>query len=598
MRRPLLAVMLMALLVGPLALSARAQPEVRVSMQASPPQVRVGETVRLQIEVKVSGGKADDIELPRLDGWQVISRQVSRPFQISFGFGSGSTVESTTLHVFTLRALREGRYEIEPAKAVVDGKTYASAPVLIEVTAAELPGDAPQGAPGQSQTAADEDGKLEGAKFDPTTFLQTVVEPKDPYVGQQVDVTVYLYTRVRMSSQSVLPSTPSMDGFWVQDIPLSELRWREVLVRGVPFRVAPIQRMAAFPQRTGALTVGAPKITFDAAGRSFFDAPERVERVGLPVEVEVRPLPQPGPANAVTGRYELSASLDRLQVKTGDALTLRVTASGRGNVQDMRLELPPIEGVRTLQPAIQTSEQLSGGAIVGKRVWEWILVPQTPGRHQIPILQLPFFDPTTESYELVATRPLSFESIGPASPEREQEVSSQAPTQTASRFGPIRTESELTRLQTPVRERTWFGWGLALPAFLFLGLVLLTTLRRRRLERRSKGGAVQRELLKGAGDALKQKDPRRFYDGIVASLTHALDERLPQRVGGLSHAELKARLEQQNFDPDLVNRIINELEGADFARFAASGVSSSEMEQCYRRTTALVERIQRVGGEA
>jgi hypothetical protein len=139
---------------------------------------------------------------------------------------------------------------------------------------------------------------------------------------------------------------------------------------------------------------------------------------------------------------------------------------------------------------------------------------------------------------------------------------------------------------------------LALPAFVFLGLVLVTTLRRRRLERRSKGGAVQRELLKGAGDALKQKDPRRFYDGIVASLTHALDERLPQRVGGLSHAELKARLEQQNFDPDLVNRIINELEGADFARFAASGVSSSEMEQCYRRTTALVERIQRVGGEA
>ncbi len=564
-------------------------------MQAAPLQVRVGETVRLEIEVKVIGGKADELELPDLDEWQIVARQVSRPFQISFGFGSGSTVESTTVHIFTLRALREGRYEIEPAKAIVDGETYVSAPVLIDVTAAELPGETPQAVPGQ--TEEDVDGKLEGAKFDPSAFLQTVVEPKDPYVGEQVDVTVYLYTRLRISGQSVLPSNPSMDGFWVQDIPLSELRWKEVTVQGVPFRVAPIQRMAAFPQRTGSLTIGEPKITFDAAARSLFDAPKRLERVGMPVKVEVRPLPQPGPANAGTGRYELSASLDRHQVKTGDAVTLRVTASGRGNIQDVRFELPPIEGVRTLQPAIRTSEQFRGGAVVGERVWEWILVPQAPGRYQVPLLRLPFFDPATESYDVVTTQPLSFESIGPAITERERDLS-QAPTRTSSRFGPIRTESELTRLQTPVRERTWFGWGLALPAFLFLGLALGTTLRRRRRARRSTGGAVQRELLKDAGDALKHNEPRRFYDGIVASLTHALDERLPQRVGGLSHAELKTQLEQQHFDPDLVHRIINELEGADFARFAASGVSSSEMEQCYQRTTALVERIQRLGSGA
>jgi len=39
--------------------------------------------------------------------------------------------------------------------------------------------------------------------------------------------------------------------------------------------------------------------------------------------------------------------------------------------------------------------------------------------------------------------------------------------------------------------------------------------------------------------------------------------------------------------------VINELEGADFARFAASGVSQDEMERCRQRTAAVVERIQR-----
>jgi hypothetical protein len=49
----------------------------------------------------------------------------------------------------------------------------------------------------------------------------------------------------------------------------------------------------------------------------------------------------------------------------------------------------------------------------------------------------------------------------------------------------------------------------------------------------------------------------------------------------------------ERFDDDLVQRVINELEGADFARFAASGVNKDEMERCRQRTAAIIERIQR-----
>jgi hypothetical protein len=44
-----------------------------------------------------------------------------------------------------------------------------------------------------------------------------------------------------------------------------------------------------------------------------------------------------------------------------------------------------------------------------------------------------------------------------------------------------------------------------------------------------------------------------------------------------------------------MQRLINELEGADFARFAASGVNRDEMERCLKRTNAIIERIQRSG---
>jgi hypothetical protein len=100
-------------------------------------------------------------------------------------------------------------------------------------------------------------------------------------------------------------------------------------------------------------------------------------------------------------------------------------------------------------------------------------------------------------------------------------------------------------------------------------------------------------LIRSAENALQANDPRSFYDRIVASITHALDSRLGEPVGSLPHATLRTRLVAEGFDDDLVQRVVNELEGADFARFAASGVNKDEMERCYKRTAAIVERIHR-----
>ncbi|MGB5267605.1 MAG: hypothetical protein WBN30_13500, partial [Polyangiales bacterium] len=153
--------------------------------------------------------------------------------------------------------------------------------------------------------------------------------------------------------------------------------------------------------------------------------------------------------------------------------------------------------------------------------------------------------------------------------------------------------SALTRDRTPVRDRGWFAWLLALPPALFVLLWLGAAVSRRRERRGTTAGAVQRKLLREAASALRADDPRTFYDRIVASITHALDARLNESVAGLPHTRLLERLSAEGFDDDLNQRLINELEGADFARFAASGVNRDEMERCLKRTSAIIERIQR-----
>lgn len=581
--------------------TAWAQPEVEVTLDAAPIEARVGDTIRLEARVRARGARIQSLELADLRKYpelEIVSRQTMRPMQFSFGLGAGVQMESSFAEIYILRPTVPGNYAFSPAVARVDGKTYTSSPLTLVVQPVV------GGASGTTVPAVTPDisvdSELSGGRYDAQAFLRTVVEPKEVYIGQQVDVSVYLYTRLRLSPQSVVPSKPSMDGFWVHDDPIKSLQSETVSVRGAYYRAYLLQRSAAFPQRSGELAIGPPKVTFDVGGGSFFNAAERIERIGVPVVVEVKPLPKPGPANAVLGRYDVRAWLDRDTAKTGDAVTLRIDATGTGNVQDLRIDLPPITGVRALKPTIRDQQHFKGGKLSGTRSWEWILIAETPGLHVVPPIRLHFFDPETEAYGVSATPTLSFASSGAGKPPPERTIRpvDAAPKATAAKFGPIRMYSALTRGEIPVRERPWFAWGLAFPPVVFAFVMLGTSIARRRERRSTTAGAVQRKLIRSARSALRDDDPRSFYDCIVASLTHALDSKLGEPVGGLPHAKLRTRLVTEGFDDDLVERVINELEGADFARFAASGVKKDEMDRCLQRTSAIVERIERSRSKA
>ena len=586
---------LLASLVWVGALPALAQPEVTVTLSATPRQVQVGDALRLEVRVRARGGSIENLELEDLQKYpelEILSHQTVRPVQFSFGFGSGVQVESSLGHVYMLRANAPGEYDFSPAVAKVDGETHESPPLRIVVRPRPGSTGDPGGTPsGPSPTVGDPDG-LSGARLDPRAFLRTVVEPEEVYLGQQVDVTVYLYTRLRLGPQSVVPTKPAMDGFWVYDEPVTTLQAQTAAVMGQRYQVYALHRSAAFAQRTGDLTIGPPKVTFDAAGRSFFDTPERIEREGVPVTVRVKPLPQ-GPPNAVVGRYSIRAKLDRATVTTGDAVTFQVEVSGVGNVQDLRLTLPPIPGVRTLQPAVQNNQQMVGYKLSGSRSWEWILIAERPGRHTIPPIEVHYFDPDAQQYASATTPRLTFTATG-APKTRGTVLEPIEPRPKPERsFGPISMYSALQRGETPVRSRWWYGWLLGFPPLSFALILAAAGIARRREHRSTTASAVQRKLIRSAEQALRKDDPRTFYDRIVAAVIHSLDSRLGESVRGVPHAELRKRLGAEGFDDDLIERIINELEGADFARFAASGVDKKEMDRCLQRSVAIIERIER-----
>ena len=155
----------LATLVFAVAFKVHAQPNVTVSMYASPERTRMDETIQLQIEAKATGARIDEVKLPNLDAFEVISQQVSKPIQINFNLGSGAQVEATTVYTFGLRALQPGIYNIEPSEAIVDNQIYKSNPITIVIEKNELSEE--DGGTPEPENSEEKDEDLSGSKIQP-----------------------------------------------------------------------------------------------------------------------------------------------------------------------------------------------------------------------------------------------------------------------------------------------------------------------------------------------------------------------------------------------------------------------------------------------
>ncbi|MDQ3037283.1 MAG: BatD family protein [Myxococcota bacterium] len=611
-----LAALALVLVLAPAA--ARAQ-SATLAMTSDRAQVAVGDHFRVQVRLDVTGAEAPEPQLPDMSDFDVLSRQVSRPMQFRFGFGSQTqVVQSTAVYTFLLRARQPGRYELPPARATIAGREFVSNPLTV-VVGGGAPGGVPpqqQGAvPPQQQGAAPPpasqppSGPLDGAIYDDQAFLRTVVDRSDPWLGQQVTVTIYLYVRGALRGSPVITREPTTDGLWVHDLlpPSRTLEPTTQVVGSTPFRVYVLRRFAAFPLRAGDLTIGATSVQIPVGNvfDIFAGASPDLARTGVDLTLSVRDLPAAGrPQGDVhVGQITLESSLDRNQVPTGDAVTLTVQATGTGYVQGIRLDDPRVDGLRVLAP--QTDDQISapGDLVGGTRTFEWLIVPEREGTHSIPAFRVATFDPTSGRYGVAESAPIGLTAAGnPVATAVEPDEALGEPTQDGApgeaQLGPLRTESALSRTSEGLAERAWYPWLLALFPLAWLGIVIATAARRRAAARAgvSTPQTIAREArrrLVVAEELATRGEAREFYAAISLALRSVVEGRLGEAVGSLTHKQLERRLVERGMSGELARRIAEELEGHEMVRFSASGAQPGEMQATLGRARELIGELDR-----
>ncbi len=602
--------LLLFVILGAAPASLRAQ-DVTVVATVDRTQIGLGEDFTLSVEIS-----GRDVGEPRLPDLSQFAQQIGRSSSQNFQLINGRMSSSTTIH-YTYLAQAAGAFEIGAVEVEVNGQIVRSQPIRIEIAQAGG-GAQPQG--GQSGATPSQprtDPSLQSSEVG--VFLKAELDRTRIYQNEPIVVSYKIYTLRTISSYS-LSKLPNFAGFWVENFDMPrQPQTRQEVINGQGYLVAEIKRTAVFPQSAGKLTLEPMTIECEVQVQaqrrrsrdlfeSFFDDPffartARVEVSSKPVSIEVLPLPTNKPAGfeGAVGNYSLKATVDRREAKTNEAITLKVSVSGQGNIKTLsapRLTLP--RDFEIYDPKVVEDVNRANNQISGSKTWEYVMVPRFPGEFEISGVQLPYFDPRAKEYRLASATPIALTIAKGAG-----EVATASGGMSKSDVKLIGQDIRFIALaQMPFEEigqpnyaQPWFLALLTLPLFGLAGAFLYQRHQQKlstnvAYARGRKATRVANKQLQTAKKFLQSNDGKQFYAEVQRALMGFLGNKLNVAEAGLVTDDIQKMLEAKNVAPTIASAFITCLHTCDFQRFAPSQSNGVEMKQFYDQAQNAIAQME------
>jgi len=584
--------------------------------------VRTGERFQITYTLNADG---KEFRTPDMKNFMVISgphTSQSSSIQIINGKVNRSVENSFTLYVI---GNKEGIFTIPPATIKVDGKTYKSNELKIQVvksnSQAQQQGNVGSGnvRPGSSSSGSS------SSDIKDDVFIRIIVDKRNPIQGEQVLVTYKLYFRVSISTPQ-FNKEPSFPGFWVNDLLKNSKSYKqyEETYKGKRFNVAEIKKFALFPQRSGKLVIEPAEALCQAQLKTktqrrsndpffdnFFNDPffNRYKTVDInlttkPVTINVKPLPSqnmPADYNGAVGEFDFSSSIDKTDCKANDAITLKFTVSGKGNVElvdKLNVNFPP--DFEVYDPKISKKITTTPYSVSGRKTFEYLIIPRNPGSFKIPPVKFSYYNLKKKKY---VTLKSSEYDINVAKGEGSSSgVSYSSINQKDINY--IGTDIRHIKIGAPYlkpigvfffNSLSFYLWLIA-PVILFLLFVIFW---KKEFEKRSnialmrnrKATKVAHSRLKKAHLFMKDGKENEFYVEISQALWGYLSDKFSIPLSNLSMDTVYATLIDKGVKENSVKIFINTLNNCEFARFAP-GDSSGTMENIYNEAVNAISLLE------
>lgn len=489
---------------------------------------------------------------------------------------------------YYLYAREAGKYQIGAATVEMKGKTIKSETIQIEVVA---------GKPKPQQSA-----EPESAEIGDNVFIKAIPTKTRVKQGEQLTVTYKLYTRVGISDYS-FSKVPTFEGFWGEDFEMPKNpQVTTEMYQDKQHQVVTLKKTALFATQTGTLQLAPLKVKcavqvqsrkrtndpFDIFNDPFFGRMQTVEYEpssnALSITVDRLPEGAPEGFAGAVGKYSFSVNLDKNKTKTGDPITVRITASGSGNIKLLTLPKPIFPSdFEVYEPKVSEEISREGGVIRGKKIAEYLVVPRNAGKRTIDPMSFTYFDLERNSY--VTHRSAKFEIEVEQGKVMASGGSGFASKEDVRLLGEdirfLKLDSGVLRQigYSPFRTK-WFFIALLFPPFVFVGAFVY----RKRVEslrgnvsfwKAEKAGKEATKRLKLASKLLASGRSEDYHSEVSKALLGYLCDKLHISQASLSLERAISALAERDVEKELVNKIESCIHRAEYIRFAP-GTDSQE----------------------
>ncbi|WP_457666967.1 BatD family protein [Thiolapillus sp.] len=277
-------------------------------------------------------------------------------------------------------------------------------------------------------------GKTPAAASGDAVFMEVSVDENEPWVQQQVILTVRIYSRIQWKEASL--SDPQFRGGEVLVQKLGDDRRYQKQRDGQSWQVIE-RRYALFPQKSGELSMDPLSLNLRIpAGRKqqrspfgsfndpffddFFSSRSYRNKVvrSKSLSLKVRPIPADFHGKrwlvARDVRLEESWSDAPEDLKTGEPVTrtLAIVADGVTLGQLPELTLPRIQGLRIYPDDPVNKEQATDKGILSTSSRKFAIIPTHPGEYQLPAVELKWWNSAVGKEQTVRLEPRKLKVTG------------------------------------------------------------------------------------------------------------------------------------------------------------------------------------------
>ena len=584
----------------------------KVSFVASAPDVVVvGDQFRLSYTVTTQ--KVKDFRAPSIKGFDVLMGP-SRSEQSSTQIVNGS-VSSTSSITFTyiLMANTAGEFTVPGASIVADGNQMISNSVKIKVLSQDQNHNSSRR---NNDNSSSIQPSSNASVSNQDLFITATASKTNVYEQEAFVLTYKIYTR-ESNLQLNNAKLPDFKGFHSQEIEMTtNARWTPEHYKGRNYYTTVYRQFVLFPQQSGKLfiepaqfqmTVNKPVQSADPFD-AFFNGGNNVIEIKKPITtpkiaINVNPLPAGKPTNFLggVGEFNISSSINSKELKTNDAITIKLVISGTGNlklISNPEIKFP--DDFEVYDPKVDNQVRLTKEGLTGNKVIEYLAIPRHAGTYKIPGVSFSYFDIRSKSYKTLNTEDYVI-NVEKGAGNADQVIANFTNKEDLKVLGEDIRYIKQNEVTFQPKGSFFYGsmsyWLFyIIPALAFILFFIIY--RKQAAEnanvakmRTKKANKVAIKRMKLAGKLLSENKKDAFYDEVLKALWGYISDKLNIPVSRLSKDNIEEKLRNHGVSEELIKEFLNALNDCEFARFAP-GDENQAMDKVYSSSIEVISKME------